>query len=148
MQSDDQVLKHFGVLGMHWGIRRFQPYPRGYKGKGKTVGKAKKAEQNRNLPDVKSMSNEELSEGKRRMQLEREYLEEYVKNHPEKIKKGKKLANWAKKNATDMLTNSVKNIGTQVTTQILGRSVNRVAKNLFKYSDGEFVNPKKGQKDK
>lgn len=148
MQSNDMFLEHHGILGMHWGIRRFQPYPRGYKGKGKTVGAAKKAERNRNLPDVKSMSNEELSEGKRRMQLEREYLEEYARNHPEKIKKGKKLADWAKKNAADIITDSVRNIGKQVTAQVFGRTTNRIAKDLFKYSDGDFVNPKKGQKDK
>lgn len=26
-------LKHYGVMGMHWGIRRYQPYPDGSKGK-------------------------------------------------------------------------------------------------------------------
>ena len=31
-------LYHFGIKGMHWGIRRFQPYPSGHTG-GKYVGK-------------------------------------------------------------------------------------------------------------
>ena len=34
-------LEHHGILGMHWGIRRFQPYPKGEK-KGKEVGEAAK----------------------------------------------------------------------------------------------------------
>lgn len=40
--SSDEIF-HYGIMGMHWGIRRFQPYPKGYKGKGKVIGEAAKA---------------------------------------------------------------------------------------------------------
>ena len=33
------ALYHHGIMGMHWGIRRFQPYPSDYNGDGKFVGK-------------------------------------------------------------------------------------------------------------
>ena len=53
----DSYLQHHGILGQKWGIRRFQPYPKGYHGDGKFVGKlTEKAKQIRNVAKLNAIT--------------------------------------------------------------------------------------------
>lgn len=41
LRSVEDIIQHYGVKGMKWGVRRYQPYPKGSKNKGEFKGKKK-----------------------------------------------------------------------------------------------------------
>lgn len=81
------------------------------------------------------MTNEELTEKIKRLELERKYNELFSKTP------GQVRYNNGKKFVFGILKKSGENIGTQLVTYIMGATVNKA-------SGKNIVNPKKGQKDK
>lgn len=74
--EEDEELKHYGVPGMKWGIRRYQPYPDGSSRKGRFTGKKKTRSKKKNAKKVKpasEMSDQELRQRINRIQMEKQY---------------------------------------------------------------------------
>lgn len=167
----DDELMHYGRKGMKWGqnifakvransIRR-KKVKNLEKARAAKVQKQKEAADRQKLLDkgavpVKKMTTEEIQQKIARMELEKNYNK--LKLETSKVAKGKKFA-------MDILEQSGKNIGIQLTTYALGAGVNKIAKDLgyknstrtYKDEDGkefterifeDIVNPRKGQKDK
>lgn len=63
-------LYHYGVMGMHWGIRRYQPYAKGEKHKGRFIGHA--IAKNRTTRDAKLSSFLSAEYGRRGDKLKEE----------------------------------------------------------------------------
>ena len=98
--------------------------------KGKT--KTKSSEE-----DLSEISSEDLQKRIDRIRLEKQYRD--LTSKPKTISRGRQVL-------YDILETSSKNIGTQLTTYMMGSTVNSVAKAFG--SKVNIVNPKKGQKDK
>ena len=148
---ENNSLKHYGVLGMKWGVRRYQN-----KDGSLTAAGKKRAKQNGDADDVKEtpktskassstsskktvkdLSDAELREKINRMQLEKQYKD---------LAKSEVQTSKGKAFVMGVLEQSGKNIATQLTTYVMGKGVNALLKDVF--NDDAIVNPKKGQKDK
>lgn len=152
-------LQHHGILGMKWGKRNGPPYPLSGEQKTRAEKRAEyfreknhqkkvvKQQMEDRSPKLKVMTDEELIAAIKRLELEKKYAELSVK----KVETKKKELSRGEKILQDIIMDSTKNIGTQAMTRFMGDSLNKLMGALFEQyraEGNEYVNPKKGQKDK
>ena len=82
-------LYHYGVLGMKWGVRRYQDYGEGgYNPKKKGIFRPKGERKPSQKEHIKSMSDTELDAGIKRLQKEHQYRDLLIDD----ISAGEKIA--------------------------------------------------------
>lgn len=140
--NDDQI-KHYGIIGMKWGVRRFQNKD----GSLTSAGRKRYSDDNTDnelsnsmskKKNISEMTDDELDVAIRRLEREKRYSS-LVSELPQKqISTGKRIADkFMSETVVNIATRSAEEIGTQVAKHILSKAVNKIAKEEIVYPNNK-----------
>lgn len=144
-------LVHHGVKGQHWGVRRYQNADGTLTSEGKqhyakgNGNERHQAAQPQQAPHkgkrLRDMSNSEIQEKVKRLQLERQYRD-LVNSEPGKAARNEGV-NFAKDIGKTLAKNVITKVGTEILSQIgisiLGAAVNKVGGKLAETPAGRKI---------
>lgn len=128
-----ETLTHHGILGMRWGIRRTDAQLE------KARGKLSSDDESSKKKKLSKLTDEELLDRIKRLELEKRYLDLLKELVPQKSSKGKDFV-------VKVLERSGENIATQASAYVMGKAVNKLFNKIYK--DANAIDPKNIQKKK
>ncbi len=161
------VIAHHGILKQKWGVRHGPPYPldesdktqaqkkaaaadkKEEKSESSSKGSSSSSSSSSKKKSVDEMTDKELNDAINRLRNEKTYKELTTDESAKKtVSTGKKILSGLAEVGSDITKNTLKNIGTQTATYVLGTEMNKLLEKYNKGTDAKSINPKKGQKDK
>ena len=143
-------LRHHGVPGMKWGVRKSRPTSstgtsrkRSSKKRISLFKPKVKPQAKHQSKSIKSMTSDELQARIKRLELEKKYRE--LDPSSQRSTRGRDFIVGV---LEQVGKNTLTNIGTQAATHYLGNWINKVAKVDSSDTQNRIVNPQKGQSDK